>query len=49
VAVGTDVTSFVKATDTLAAQYIGGNGVDESKDDAKKKNNSALRSAADVY
>ena len=51
VAVGTDVTSFVKATDTLAAQYMGASGVDvtKSKDEAKKKNNPALRSAGDVY
>ena len=51
VAVGTDVTSFVKATDTLAAQYIGASGVDvtKSKDEAKKKNNLALPSAGDVY
>ena len=51
VAVGTDVTSFVKATDTLAAQYMGASGVDvtKSKDGAKKKNNPALRSAGDVY
>ena len=51
VAVGTDVTSFVKATDTLAAQYMGASGVDvtKSKDGAKKKNNPAFRSAGDVY
>ena len=49
VAVGTDVTSFATATDTLAAQYISGSGVNESKEDAKKKNNPALRSAGDVY
>ena len=51
VAVGSDVTSFVKATDTLAAQYMGASGVDvnESKDGAKKKNNPAWRSAGDVY
>lgn len=51
VAVGTDVTSFVKATDTLAAQYIGASGVDvnESKDEAEKKNNPVFRSAGDVY
>jgi 4-hydroxy-2-oxoheptanedioate aldolase len=51
VAVGTDVTSFVKATDTLAAEYMGASGVDvtKSRDEAKKKNNPALRSAGDVY
>jgi hypothetical protein len=49
VAVGTDVTSFATATDTLAAQYISRSGVNESKEDAKKKNNPALRSAGDVY
>ena len=51
VAVGTDVTSFVKATDTLAAQYMGASGVDvtKSKDEAKKKNNPVFQSAGDVY
>lgn len=56
VAVGTDVTSFVKATDTLAAQYITpsqmtatNSKVKVSKNNPQAQNNPASQSAEDVY